>query len=206
DSVRKAAVLDENNEIRAGAAVAFIEENNTTVVKIAWLSSKESTKAYSSVASGRQRLAIRHSNARTPRNARNAPKKATTIAIIIKRSLSVFYAEAHINHIAKTVGSSTLTPSEDDSRPTLDNPNGTSQINEDSPFHMERRQINKDVEAEQVPIESLDLTAAVIRLPERLIFMASVYMEGGDAQALRDTCNHLRKAITKSTEIRHKNM
>jgi hypothetical protein len=57
--------------------------------------------------------------------------------------------------------------------------------------------VNKDVDAEQVPIESPDLTAAVIRLPERLIFMASVYVEHGDAQALRDTCNHLRKAITK---------
>lgn len=57
--------------------------------------------------------------------------------------------------------------------------------------------VNKEVEAEQVPIESPDLTAAVIRLPERLIFTASVYVEGGDAQALRDTCNHLRKAITK---------
>jgi hypothetical protein len=57
--------------------------------------------------------------------------------------------------------------------------------------------INKDVEVEQVSIESPDLTAAVIRLPERLIFMASVYVEGGDAHALRDACNHLRKAITK---------
>ncbi|KAJ5253215.1 hypothetical protein N7489_003625 [Penicillium chrysogenum] len=34
--------------------------------------------------------------------------------------------------------------------------------------------VNKDIEAEQVAIESPDLTAAVIRLPERLIFMASV--------------------------------
>lgn len=57
--------------------------------------------------------------------------------------------------------------------------------------------VNKDVEAEQVPIESPDLTAAVIRLPGRLIFMASVYIEGGEAQALYDTCNSLRKAITK---------
>jgi ribonuclease HI len=57
--------------------------------------------------------------------------------------------------------------------------------------------INKEVEAEQVPIESPDLTAAVIRLPERLIFMASVYVEGGDASALDDACDHLRKAITK---------
>lgn len=57
--------------------------------------------------------------------------------------------------------------------------------------------VRKDVEVEQVPIESPDLTAAIIRLPERLIFMASVYVEGGDAQALRDTCSNLRKAITK---------
>ena len=60
--------------------------------------------------------------------------------------------------------------------------------------------INKDVEAEQVAIESPDLTAAVIRLPERLIFMASVYVEGGDAQALRDACNHLRKAIIEARQ------
>jgi hypothetical protein len=57
--------------------------------------------------------------------------------------------------------------------------------------------VRKDVEAEQVLIESPDLTAAVIRLPERLIFMASVYVEGGDAQALHDTCSGLRRVITK---------
>jgi hypothetical protein len=57
--------------------------------------------------------------------------------------------------------------------------------------------LKKEVEAEQVPIESPDLTAAVIRLPERLIFMASVYVEGGNASALDDACNHLRDAITK---------
>lgn len=57
--------------------------------------------------------------------------------------------------------------------------------------------VNRDVEAEQVPIGSPDLTAAVIRLPERLIFIASVYVEGGDAAALDDACGHLRKAISK---------
>jgi hypothetical protein len=57
--------------------------------------------------------------------------------------------------------------------------------------------VNKDIEAEQVSIESPDLTAAVIRLPERLIFMASVYVEGGDASALDDAYERLRKAITK---------
>ena len=41
DSVKRAAVLDENDEILAGAAAALSEENETTVAKIAWLSSKE---------------------------------------------------------------------------------------------------------------------------------------------------------------------
>jgi hypothetical protein len=48
-----------------------------------------------------------------------------------------------------------------------------------------------------VAIESPDLTAAVVRLPERLIFIASVYVEGGDTSALDDACDHLRKAILK---------
>ncbi|CAG8080651.1 unnamed protein product [Penicillium nalgiovense] len=57
--------------------------------------------------------------------------------------------------------------------------------------------VNRDVEAEQVRIESPDLTAAVIRLPERLVFIASVYVEGGEVSALSDACDRLRKAITK---------
>ncbi|KAJ5264436.1 hypothetical protein N7505_007229 [Penicillium chrysogenum] len=57
--------------------------------------------------------------------------------------------------------------------------------------------VNRDVEAEQVRIESPDLTAAVIRLPERFVFIASVYVEGGEASALSDACDRLRKAITK---------
>jgi hypothetical protein len=48
-----------------------------------------------------------------------------------------------------------------------------------------------------VPIESPDLIAAVIRLPEHLIFIALVYVKGGDALALDDVYDRLRKAITK---------
>jgi hypothetical protein len=49
DSVKRAAVLDENHNVLAGAAVALGEENETTVAKIAWLSSKETTKPYGSM-------------------------------------------------------------------------------------------------------------------------------------------------------------
>lgn len=46
-------------------------------------------------------------------------------------------------------------------------------------------------------IESPDLTVAVIRLPERLVLIASVYVEGREASALIDVYNYLRKAIIK---------
>jgi hypothetical protein len=46
-----------------------------------------------------------------------------------------------------------------------------------------------------VSIESPDLTTAVIRLPERRIFIVLVYVEGGDTAVLLKTYNRLRKAI-----------
>src|ERR1700753_3183915 len=55
--------------------------------------------------------------------------------------------------------------------------------------------VNKEVEAEQVRIESPDMTAAVVRLPDRLILVVSVYVPGEDPQALRETCDSLRKAV-----------
>jgi hypothetical protein len=55
--------------------------------------------------------------------------------------------------------------------------------------------VNKEVEAEQVRIETPDITAAVVRLPDRLILVASVYVPGGDPQALRETYNSLREAV-----------
>jgi ribonuclease HI/exonuclease III len=61
--------------------------------------------------------------------------------------------------------------------------------------------INKDVEAEQVAVPSPDITAAIIRLPERSILVVSVYVPGLDTQALQDTCNSLRKIIQ---EVRRK--
>ena len=41
DSVRRTAVLDENNKIQMGATEGFGQENEATVAKIAWLSNKE---------------------------------------------------------------------------------------------------------------------------------------------------------------------
>jgi ribonuclease HI/exonuclease III len=57
--------------------------------------------------------------------------------------------------------------------------------------------VNKEVEAEQVHIDSPDMTAAVIRLRERQVLVVSVYVPGRDPQALRDSCNNLREAVHK---------
>ena len=56
--------------------------------------------------------------------------------------------------------------------------------------------VRKDLEAEQVRVESSDLTAAVVRLPERSVLVVSVYVEGFETQALTDTCDILRRLIT----------
>ena len=49
DNVNRLAVLDENGDIRTGAADAFGQENETTVAKVAWLSKRDVAKAYGSM-------------------------------------------------------------------------------------------------------------------------------------------------------------
>ncbi|EXM15014.1 hypothetical protein FOTG_16631 [Fusarium oxysporum f. sp. vasinfectum 25433] len=44
--------------------------------------------------------------------------------------------------------------------------------------------VNKDVEAEQIPIQTADMTAAILRLPKRLVLVVSVYVPGRDDEAL----------------------
>jgi hypothetical protein len=39
------------------------------------------------------------------------------------------------------------------------------------------------------------MTAAVVRLPGRLVLAVSVYVPREDAQALRETCDSLRRAV-----------
>ncbi|KAK1509295.1 hypothetical protein CABS01_16854 [Colletotrichum abscissum] len=56
--------------------------------------------------------------------------------------------------------------------------------------------VNREVEAEQVPIASSDITAAVVRLPDRRLLVASVYVPVQKPEMLRQACNLLRQAIT----------
>jgi hypothetical protein len=58
--------------------------------------------------------------------------------------------------------------------------------------------IRKDIEAEQVPVQSSDLTAAVLRLPDRSILVVSVYVEPQDTEALRVAICELHQVIRET--------
>jgi hypothetical protein len=55
--------------------------------------------------------------------------------------------------------------------------------------------VRRDIECEQVDVPSADLTVALLRLPDRSVLLASVYVEGGNATALSGTINLLNEAI-----------
>ncbi|KAI2766141.1 transcriptional regulator family: Zinc finger, CCHC-type [Penicillium roqueforti] len=268
DSVNKAAVLDERDEIRAEAAAAFSEENEATVAKIAWLSKKESGKSYGSMvvyltkgsharrlladgffhAGGESGVTSTFEHRPRPRQCYNCQEighKAFQCKNVRRRFRSAFHAVALTDRSAGIVGSSTrhamnktlrvmqlnvkkqgavydslmsdeetqdavaLAIQEPPARRIqgrlLTTPMGHHKWTKMVPSTWREGRwalrsmlwVKKDVEAEQVRIESPDLTAAVIRLPERRILIASVYVEGREPSALDNACDHLRKAITK---------
>ncbi len=55
--------------------------------------------------------------------------------------------------------------------------------------------IQKDIEAEQVLMQSLDLIAAVLQLLDRLMLVVLVYIKGENVAALLDITNKLHKLI-----------
>jgi hypothetical protein len=57
--------------------------------------------------------------------------------------------------------------------------------------------IRRDLEAEQVPIPSPDLTGAIVRFPERDVLVISVYVEGRNEQALEAAMGQLHRAIAE---------
>ncbi|KAF6527575.1 hypothetical protein HZS61_007877 [Fusarium oxysporum f. sp. conglutinans] len=55
--------------------------------------------------------------------------------------------------------------------------------------------IRSDLEAEQVPIPSADLTGAILRWPDREVLVVSVYVAGKDEEALRTAMRQLHATI-----------
>lgn len=55
--------------------------------------------------------------------------------------------------------------------------------------------VRRDVECEQIDVPSFDITAALLRLPTRSIVVASVYVEGKNADALETAVGLLSQLI-----------
>ena len=60
--------------------------------------------------------------------------------------------------------------------------------------------IRKDIEHEQVPIQSSDLTAAVLHFADRHVMVVSVFMELGGAEELKENLKLLDSVIKKARE------
>ena len=58
--------------------------------------------------------------------------------------------------------------------------------------------IRTDIEAEQVLVQSTDLTAVVLRLPNRSILVVSVYVEGDNKEELWDMTSKVHQLIQET--------
>jgi hypothetical protein len=56
--------------------------------------------------------------------------------------------------------------------------------------------VRRDIEFEQVSAPSADLTVALLRLPDRSVLLASVYVEGANDAALSRTMRLLDDAVS----------
>jgi hypothetical protein len=58
----------------------------------------------------------------------------------------------------------------------------------------------KDVECEQVAVPSADMTAALLRLPDRSVLLVSVYVEGVNAGALLEAIALLQRVMRETRD------
>ena len=62
--------------------------------------------------------------------------------------------------------------------------------------------VRSDIEATQVPIESANLTAAILKLPDRRVLVISVYIPCQDQETLAQEIQHMEEAI-QDTRRKH---
>ncbi|KJZ69719.1 hypothetical protein HIM_10888 [Hirsutella minnesotensis 3608] len=209
DNANRTAILDAEGNTLPGAIEALSVENRVTIGKISWLSKRESGKAYGSMVVGR---VGHHSCVRT--------KTGTDPMFQLpgNRSQSVFMQEAaDMRQMRKSEsderrgpeGFAALAISEPHAR-KIDGRVVTSPMGHHNWTKMiptcvrdglwpirSMPWIRSDLEAEQVPVSSADITAAVLRLEEREVMVMSVYVEGKNDEALMSAMEVLRDVIDR---------
>ncbi len=60
--------------------------------------------------------------------------------------------------------------------------------------------VDKETEAEQIQVDSSDITAAIIRLPGKMVLVISAYVPCIDVTALEESCENIRKTVAKARQ------
>ncbi|KAJ6437389.1 reverse transcriptase [Purpureocillium lavendulum] len=211
DNANRSRVLDAEGNVLPGAAEALGAENNVNIAKVSWLSNKESGKAYGSMVvyvtkeSDARRLVDGHyfdlageSATTNVFERRTGPVQCYNCQAIGHKSFQCKNAQVcgslMNDDTLKDYG--VLAVSEPYAR-LADNKVVTSPMwhnNWTKMIPTKRHNalwpirsmlwVRSDIEAEQLPVASADLTAAVLRLPERDVLVVSVYVQGKDAEML----------------------
>ncbi|EAQ84441.1 hypothetical protein CHGG_08455 [Chaetomium globosum CBS 148.51] len=181
DNANRTAVLDADGNILPGAAEALGTENDVNIAKIAWLSRKDTSKAYGSMVV----YVTKGSEARRLLDGRYfhlAGESAYTTVFAPREGPIQCYRCQEIGHKAFA----------------CKKPQRCGRCAEQGHHHKTCQSVVlNDMEVEQIPVPSADLTAARIRLPDRAVLMVSVYVEGGSDEALEDAMREIDRLIRR---------
>ncbi|XP_044714755.1 endonuclease-reverse transcriptase domain-containing protein [Hirsutella rhossiliensis] len=202
DNANRTAVLDAEGYVLTGAAEALGVENNVTIAKISWLSNKEIGKANRSqgllmeciaaepkcVPCGgpHEKLGIFQLNVRK--------RDTVQLSVMNDEELKDCAVLAIAEPYARKKDGMIVTAPMGHSSWSRILP---TQTNEAGWPVRSMLWIRKDIDSEQVPIPSSDLTAAVLHLPDRDVLVMSVYVQGKDEEALILTTTELGGLITR---------
>ncbi|XP_044714766.1 endonuclease-reverse transcriptase domain-containing protein [Hirsutella rhossiliensis] len=193
DNANRTAVLDAEGYVLTGAAEALGVENNVTIAKISWLSNKEIGKANRSqgllmecIAAEPKKLGIFQLNVRK--------RDTVQLSVMNDEELKDCAVLAIAEPYARKKDGMIVTAPMGHSSWSRILP---TQTNEAGWPVRSMLWIRKDIDSEQVPIPSSDLTAAVLHLPDRDVLVMSVYVQGKDEEALILTTTELGGLITR---------
>ncbi|KAM4061064.1 reverse transcriptase (RNA-dependent DNA polymerase) [Hirsutella rhossiliensis] len=219
DNANRTAILDAEGNVLPGAIEALSAENRVTIGKISWLSKRESGKAYG-------RSVTKHMHARSSGHAASAQRLGITTEctaiepnasrVADRTSRSAGSLNAHKSDVvqqslmndAGLKDFAVLALSEPYAR-VIDGEVVTSPMGHHNWTKMiptcardglwpirSMLWIRSDLEAEQVPVPSADLTAVVLRLEEE-VMVVSVYVQGKNDEALTSAMELLRDLIDR---------